>query len=279
MKKLLLLVPTFFLLPILVQAATVPKFSSIKPLQGETVVVSVAGPLRTIAKASFDGKPITFFAYQGGSRALLPIGPAAPLNKHDFVLTFKDGRTHRTSINVRRSKFPLIDLGVPETVSSTPNEVVEGFGKINEELASIVNTTTTPPLFTAAFRMPISKAPRFGAPFGELRKTGDSTVRHLGTDFSAPSGTPVVAVNGGKVMLAAPNDLYGNTVVIDHGAGVVSLYLHLSRIDVVKGEVVKNGQLIGAVGETGYAFGPHLHLSIKINGTAVDPIKFIRSYK
>jgi murein DD-endopeptidase MepM/ murein hydrolase activator NlpD len=183
------------------------------------------------------------------------------------------------NILIRSKHFPLIDLGVPDTVSSTPNQVVQKFGEINNDLANIVNTPTTAANFSTRFALPLADISRVVAPFGELRKTGDSTVRHLGTDFGAPSGTPVMAINTGKVVLAGPNDLYGNMIVIDHGAGIVSLYLHLSRIDARLGDTVQKGQIIGAVGQTGYAFGPHLHLSVKINGTPVDPVHFINSFK
>jgi len=111
-------------------------------------------------------------------------------------------------------------------------------------------------------------------PYGYNRDTGEITIPHKGTDFKAAIGTPVYAINDGLVRLTSTFVVYGNTIIIDHGLGIESLYMHLSRIVATPGEVIKRGQLIGYSGETGYAVGPHLHLSIKIGGVSIDPMKF-----
>jgi murein DD-endopeptidase MepM/ murein hydrolase activator NlpD len=94
-------------------------------------------------------------------------------------------------------------------------------------------------------------------------------------DISSPSGTPVGASNSGRVLLA--DDLYyaGNTVVIDHGLGVVSFYCHFSKILVTKGDRVEKGTSIGEVGATGRVTGPHLHWSVRIRGSRVDPLSLL----
>jgi murein DD-endopeptidase MepM/ murein hydrolase activator NlpD len=98
---------------------------------------------------------------------------------------------------------------------------------------------------------------------------------HGGADFLSPAGTPVHAPAGGRVLLA--RDLYytGNSVVIDHGAGLVSLFAHLSRIDVSDGAAVQTGQVIGLVGATGRVTGPHLHWSVRAGGARVDPLSLL----
>ena len=95
--------------------------------------------------------------------------------------------------------------------------------------------------------------------------------RHLGTDFGVPTGTPVHAVNHGTVLLARPLFFEGNCVIIDHGQGLMSLYLHLSEFRVKEGDEVAPGQLIGLSGGTGRATGPHLHLAIRWQGVYLDP--------
>lgn len=100
---------------------------------------------------------------------------------------------------------------------------------------------------------------------------------HRGVDLRAPKGMPVAAINSGEVVLIARNFfLEGNMVILDHGSGIFSLYLHFSRIDVREGQMVKNGEIIGLSGATGSGVtGPHLHLIVKVNGIYVDPLEFI----
>jgi len=99
---------------------------------------------------------------------------------------------------------------------------------------------------------------------------------HRGVDYAGPQGSPVVAAADGRVALvgrvAQGFQLHGNTVGIDHGQGVVTIYLHLSRINVREGDFVQAGQVIGAVGATGGVTGPHLHWGLYVNGLCVDPV-------
>jgi murein DD-endopeptidase MepM/ murein hydrolase activator NlpD len=99
---------------------------------------------------------------------------------------------------------------------------------------------------------------------------------HRGVDYAAGTGTPVVAPAAGKVMLIGREadgfQLHGNTVGVDHGQGVASIFIHLSRIDVKEGDLVRSGQQLGAVGATGAATGPHLHWGLYVNAQSVDPV-------
>ncbi len=101
--------------------------------------------------------------------------------------------------------------------------------------------------------------------------------RHLGVDYAAPTGTPVRTVGDGVVDFAGVQNGYGNGVYIKHGGERVTVYAHLSRIDVRKGQRVEQGQRIGAVGATGWATGPHLHFEFRERGEQVDPLRVARS--
>ena len=99
---------------------------------------------------------------------------------------------------------------------------------------------------------------------------------HLGVDYGAPTGTPVRSVGEGVVEFAGSQNGFGNVVYINHGKGHTTVYAHLSRINVKRGDRVSQGQHVGAVGATGWATGPHLHFEFRINGVHKDPIMIAR---
>ncbi|GAB3772526.1 peptidoglycan DD-metalloendopeptidase family protein [Ramlibacter monticola] len=101
---------------------------------------------------------------------------------------------------------------------------------------------------------------------------------HTGVDFGAPTGAPVRTIGSGLVQFTGVQNGYGNVVEIDHGKGNTTLYAHLSRIDVRRGQAVERGQRIGAVGSTGWATGPHLHFEFKEKGVQRDPLEVARRY-
>jgi len=124
---------------------------------------------------------------------------------------------------------------------------------------------------------PLKSYKRISSPFGVRRfVNGKPSGFHKGVDFAAPTGTPVFATLSGKVVLARKLYLTGNTVVIDHGWCLESLYTHLSKIEVKEGDFVKRGQEIGKVGSTGRSTGPHLHFGVYLKDTPVDPIQFLK---
>jgi len=99
---------------------------------------------------------------------------------------------------------------------------------------------------------------------------------HPGVDIPAPEGTPVRAAGDGIVIKAEYADRYGRLVVIDHGSGITTYYAHLSRIDVLAGQEVREGQIIGAVGKSGRVTAPHLHYEVRQGGSPVNPYIFLR---
>ncbi len=130
-------------------------------------------------------------------------------------------------------------------------------------------------LWQSEFQLPMSS--EITSPFGNKRVfNGQLKSFHNGTDFRARTPRPVFAANSGVVKLAENLFYSGNAVIIDHGTGIFTIYAHLSRIDVTRGQHIEKGQRLGLTGATGRVSGPHLHWGVKVNGVAVDPMQLIK---
>ena len=168
-------------------------------------------------------------------------------------------------------------LGIPEKLGGdTPEAERELINTLVEEgkLISAVPTEDEK-LWEGEFRLPIDEPITITDTYGYSRLTGASSISHKGTDFRAAVGTPVYAMNFGKIVFNRFLRNYGNTIIIDHGLGLHTIYMHLSEIGVPLGADVDKGEEIGKTGDTGYVLGPHLHLSIRIGGISIDPEIFM----
>lgn len=146
-------------------------------------------------------------------------------------------------------------------------------GRINSALRYWQQQATVDTRFT----LPVKG--RLSSPFG-LRRFFNEQPRkpHSGIDIAAPEGTPIVAPAAGRIIENGDFFFNGNSVFIDHGQGLVTMYCHMSRIDVKPGQRVARGEAIGAVGQTGRATGPHLHWSVSLNDARVDPSLFFDDF-
>lgn len=253
--------------------------SSSRPQQGDTVAVFFSGDNLKIQSANFGGQPVSFSEYKNKYVAVFGIPSAKKPGKYLLAINFAGGEVFKKQITVAARKFPMVVLGVPRKMGLTPGSLVSDLKFQNAKLKSIFSSSSENFYFNRSFGLPLLNNRKIGSRFGEIRKTGSKTIRHLGVDFSAKVGIAVAAINDGVVKDAYFNPVYGNLVVIDHGTGIFSAYLHLSKIIAKKGEAVSKGTIIGLVGQTGYATGPHLHLSVKINDVSVDPLRFVSIFK
>ena len=137
-------------------------------------------------------------------------------------------------------------------------------------LTAALATTSADRLWRGSFIKPTPGD--MTSPFGTLRTYNKKRQsRHLGLDLDGDVGAPIVAANRGRVLLAMERFYSGGTVVLDHGQGLITMYFHMSRIDVVDGQTVEQGQGLGAVGASGQVTGPHLHFCLRLDGLYVDP--------
>ncbi len=192
------------------------------------------------------------------------------------VLTMDDGRTEKrdVDVDVRAKKFPVSQLKVAEQFVQLSKADLDRAHRESKETEAIYAHVTTAVLPDEPFTVPISG--ESGTNFGERRIfNGEPRAPHAGSDLHAAAGTPVHATNRGRVALAKNLFFTGNTVILDHGLGIYSLYAHLSRIDVKPGEIVSNGQVVGLAGSTGRATAPHLHWGMRVQGARVDPFSLV----
>ncbi len=190
-----------------------------------------------------------------------------------LVATTSDGRSVARTIAVPARAWRIERL---PTLPRTSQPTAEFQRRRAPELARIVaarDTVTDAAGWRQRFVWPVTG--RVSGLFGAQRiYAGTPGAYHSGVDVARPTGTPIVAPADGVVILAAPAPftLEGNLLMIDHGMGLNSAFLHLSRIDVRVGDRVRQGQAIGAIGATGRATGPHLHWSMKWHDARIDPL-------
>ncbi len=195
----------------------------------------------------------------------------------EITLQYDDGRVEKRSdrIEVRTMSFPTTELTVaPGYVQLSP-ENQERAARESREINAIYSTLTPEAYWTLAFQVPIPDTTG-GRNFGHRRIfNGEPRAPHSGADLTAATGTAILAVNAGRVVLAKDLFFSGNAVFIDHGLGVYSTYLHLSEMLVEPGTMVEQGQVIGLAGATGRVTGPHLHWGARILSARVDPFSLL----
>lgn len=252
------------------EAVELPRARSVP---GGVAVVEL-GPALVAPQASLDGVQVLVTGRPGGWLAVVGI----PLDAEAGALT----------LEVRGEGEPLrrVEL-VVEPVRYAEQRLKVAPGKVDlsaedlarherERLRSAEVVATWSAREPATLRMLQPVPGRRSGSFGLRRVFNDQPRKpHSGMDIAAPTGTPVVAAAAGRVIDTGDYFFNGNTVWLDHGSGVLSMYCHLSAIDVQPGDEVAAGARIGAVGATGRVTGPHLHWSVMLNRTMVDPALFL----
>jgi murein DD-endopeptidase MepM/ murein hydrolase activator NlpD len=178
------------------------------------------------------------------------------------------------TVAVKSVKFPIEQLTVAEQFVQLSKENEERAAREAKEITDIHNTVTPESFWSQPFLSPIPGG--VGSNFGKKRVfNGESRNPHNGADLRATTGTPIRSTNRGRVVLAKDLFFTGNTVIVDHGLGIYTLYAHLSRIQVEKDSIVDRGQVVGLAGATGRVTGPHLHWGARVQTARVDPFSLV----
>jgi hypothetical protein len=224
--------------------------------------------------------------WQGRDLVFFPVGPrhvwyglagvdveATPgTDKLELEATMPDGDVVRSvqNVPVLQSSYKTEKLKVPERFVQPDAETLKRIEADKAAKQAAFSRQTATPEWSGNFHAPVNSTMSEG--FDTRRTLNGKLARvHRGLDYHAPEGTLIRAANAGTVVLAQELFYEGNCVIIDHGQQFMTLYMHLSKIQVVSGETVKQGQQIGLSGATGRATGPHLHVAVRWQGAYLDP--------
>jgi murein DD-endopeptidase MepM/ murein hydrolase activator NlpD len=248
-----------------------------KPVPGGVAVVDL-GPAAAAPKAFIDGKPVLVIKEEDNWRAIVGLALTVKPGSQTLSVQSASG-TRQVPFKVASKQYPeqRITLKNKRQVNPEPQDLT----RINQELA--IQTTAyrsfspgTPSnlLLDKPVNGPLSS--RFG-----VRRffNGEERNPHAGLDFAVPAGTPIKTPAAGKVILVGDYFFNGNTVFVDHGQGFISMFCHMSKIDVQLGQVLARGAVVGRVGSTGRATGPHMHWNVSLNDARVDPAIFIGAFQ
>ena len=244
-----------------------------KPVPGGVAVLDLGtGAQRPEAK--YDGKPVLVIKEQDNWRAIvgipLSVKPGTQtLSTNGQSLTFKVGN----------KKYPEQHITLKNQRQVNPNP--DDLKRIENELAVQIKayrtfSPNTPSnlLLDKPVNGPLSSK------FGVRRFfNGEERNPHAGLDFAVPAGTPIKTPAAGKVILIGNYFFNGNTVFVDHGQGFISMFCHMSKIDAKLGQQLARGDVVGKVGSTGRATGPHMHWNVSLNDARVDPAIFIGAFQ
>ena len=254
---------------------------------GAPELVRVNAPANAKVEGEWQGHPLQFFP--GANEAAKTAGaatawyalagvdveaPTGPSSLHVSIHLDNTARQLTSTIAIHPAHYQTGSITVPPKFVEPGPEALPQIEADQLAKRKAYGATADKPLWSGNFLAPVSALSTDS--FGKRRTyNGKLASIHKGADFRAATGTPVHAGNSGVVVLAQPLYYEGNCVMIDHGLGLISISMHLSRIDVKPGQHVTRGQQVGLSGATGRVTGPHLHWAIRWQGAMLDPVKLL----
>ena len=244
-----------------------------KPVPGGVAVIELGSGAQA-PKATYAGKPVLVIKEQDTWRAIVGI-----------PLTVKPG-TQQISSGGRNLNFTVGNKKYPEQRITLKNK-----RQVNPDPADIKRIDNELAIQIKAYRTFSPNTPSnllldkpvngpLSSKFGVRRFfNGEERNPHAGLDFAVPAGTPIKTPAAGKVILIGNYFFNGNTVFVDHGQGFISMFCHMSKIDTRVGQQLARGDVVGKVGSTGRATGPHMHWNVSLNDARVDPAIFIGAFQ
>jgi murein DD-endopeptidase MepM/ murein hydrolase activator NlpD len=245
------------------------------PVPGGVAVVCVGRAPDPAPRVAFDGQRVRVARVGDDWHAIVGLPLALKPGAHELsVLDGEKAAARTIRFDVRSHDYETQHLTLDRRqVDPEPADRLR-IAREQEAVVRAFSTFSDSAPDSLAFDLP--SAGRLSGSFGSRRILNNEPRQpHSGMDIAAPSGTPIAAPAAGTVIETGDYFFYGLTVLLDHGQGLVTMYNHLSRIDVAKGARVARGETIGAIGSTGRVTGPHLHWSVSLNNARVEPALFL----
>lgn len=243
---------------------------------GGVALVALAPKTQPRPEATYGGRRVLVRAHAGRWWAVVGIGLAAdPTQPQTLQVREADGRERRSTFKLQPKRYAEQRLTVaPRHVELAPDDLAR-YERERKHLAEVLRRFSAerePATLRLVMPTPGPRSSSFG-----LRRVFNKQPRapHSGMDIAAATGTPVVSAGAGEVLDVGDYFFNGLTVIVDHGRGFLTLYCHLSAIDIEVGKAVDAGTPIGKVGASGRVTGPHLHFSVYLNAQSVDPALFL----
>ncbi|MDF2867499.1 MAG: uncharacterized protein K0S11_969 [Gammaproteobacteria bacterium] len=246
---------------------------------GGVVALPLASKFKRPSSVIFQGRQIMVLNASKQDYAIVGIPLSTKPGNYQINYTDQAGQTLKQTFTVRAKAYPTQYLTIANKRKVNPNPAdLQRIAQEQVIIDKLKNTWTQAMQPNLQFNWPLKG--RISSAFGLQRfYNGEPRSPHAGLDIAAPAGTPIKAPAAGRV-LGTGNFFYsGNAVYLDHGQGLITMYGHMSKIKVRPGQLVKTGTLLGLVGQTGRATGPHLHWGVMLNKALVDPALFISQYR
>jgi biotin carboxyl carrier protein len=223
----------------------------------------------------YAGRRVMVIDQDGYPSAVIGLSLGTRPGRHEFQVRTSDGRTQRVAFEVYPKTYESQHITIKNKRMVNPEKRdLERIAREQKQISSALEHWSEGEEVTLSFDLPVEGA--LSSPFGLRRFFNDQPRKpHSGLDIAAPEGAPIRAPAAGTVLDTGEFFFNGNTVFVDHGQGLVTMYCHMNRIDVKPGQHVAKGDTLGLVGMTGRVTGPHLHWGVSLNDARVDPSLFL----
>ncbi len=244
------------------------------PVPGGVAVIELPDDTRP-SSVRYNGKRVMTAMESGTAHAIVGLPLGAQAGTHHLEARTRQGTPVRLAFQIVDRAYETQHITIKDKRKVNPEKRdMERIGREQQKIRAALGHWSDSDSVGLTFLKPVQGP--YSSPFG-LRRFFNEQPRkpHSGIDIAAPEGTPIMAPSAGTVIDTGDYFFNGNTVFIDHGQGLVTMFCHMSRIDVQPGQAVGIGEVIGQVGMTGRVTGPHLHWGVSLNDARVDPMLFL----